>query len=465
MKREEEPDGSPRHFFSAPWDPITERRGDALGLRALVDVFADAVAPDLSNRVQDGRWVTILAWCLARSQSVYHAAGGGHVMSRAQQQQRYAWLRPLELMWVARTIRFLDDNEARQNRTLSGQRRVRPWLLEDFKKTQRFGMSADQFRAYRQTGMYGGYRVAFRRWLEMTIGGDGWTPGPATSELARWLDSRLGPARPDHMPVDSEDGVSTRSAKLGLGNEAGWWLRHWSEFEETGRGADLNTLPRPRTEHQQLPESHLLEPLVFGDGYAAQRRRTIARHIEISRPATHAEACDALGAAFGDDSTIRYLPRLSRLADAGMEIMELIAGEIQRKGTVHVREVASSSHAKAACATLAEAATAWRQASATGIRHLESAHRLADSVACSRPIDCLRALLQHHALYGGGHRWFVDIDGRIEPRTPPRGTSSRYRFRLWSLCRLGKQCGVLRTMPRGLTERQEVVDEMAGEGE
>jgi hypothetical protein len=33
------------------------------------------IAPDLSNRVRDGRWVTILAWCLARSHEVFHASG------------------------------------------------------------------------------------------------------------------------------------------------------------------------------------------------------------------------------------------------------------------------------------------------------------------------------------------------------------------------------------------------------
>lgn len=38
-------------MFTAPWEPVVVRRGDALGLRALADQFADAVSPDLSNRV------------------------------------------------------------------------------------------------------------------------------------------------------------------------------------------------------------------------------------------------------------------------------------------------------------------------------------------------------------------------------------------------------------------------------
>ena len=74
----------PRVLFTAPWDPPVVRRGDALGLRALTDQFADAVAPGLSNRVRDGRWVTILSWCLARSQEVFHARGGRSVQTREQ---------------------------------------------------------------------------------------------------------------------------------------------------------------------------------------------------------------------------------------------------------------------------------------------------------------------------------------------------------------------------------------------
>ncbi len=47
-------DPQPRLLFTAPWEPVIVRRGDALGLRALADQFAEALAPDLSNRVRDG---------------------------------------------------------------------------------------------------------------------------------------------------------------------------------------------------------------------------------------------------------------------------------------------------------------------------------------------------------------------------------------------------------------------------
>jgi hypothetical protein len=207
-------DREPRLLFTTPWEPLVVRRGDALGLRALTDQFADAVAPDLSNRVRDGRWVTILAWCLARSHEVFHASGGRSLATRTEQRERYAWLRPLELMWVARTIALADDW---RDRSLAGLRRVRPWYENNNRSTDRFGMTEDQFRAYRQTGLYGGYRVAFRKWPRMTVLGDGWTPGPATLGLAKWLDEKLGEARPS-WPLGAGDGdddsLSKRSAKL-----------------------------------------------------------------------------------------------------------------------------------------------------------------------------------------------------------------------------------------------------------
>ncbi len=138
-------DSESRLLFTAPWEPVVVRRGDALGLRALADQFAEAIAPSLSNRVRDGRWVTILAWCLTRSHEVFHASGGRSAATRAQQHARYTWLRPLELMWVARTVALAPEDW--QDRSLAGQRRIRPWYEDDGQIPDRFGMSEDQFRA------------------------------------------------------------------------------------------------------------------------------------------------------------------------------------------------------------------------------------------------------------------------------------------------------------------------------
>jgi hypothetical protein len=452
-------DFGPRLLFTAPWEPVIVRRGDALGLRALADHFADAIAPDLSNRVRDGRWVTILAWCLVRSQEVFHAAGGRAVATRGEQQKRYAWLRPLELLWVARTIALAADW---RNRSLAGQRRVRPWYEYDGQATDRFGMSADQFRAYRQTGMYGGYRVAFRKWPGMTVLGDGWTPAKAANDLAKWLDGKLGSARPPwllHAGDGEEDNVSTRSAKLGRGEEHRWWVRQWSGFDRGGKNDDLNTLPRRKDDFQQLPEANLLKPLVFGEDRNAKRRLVVALEVEKADAGDHLGVCEHLGQIFPDDPAFALLPSFSRLADAGMAAMDLLAKPLETDSRVRLADAAAHPQAPRICEELAAAAQEWGGSARMQLPHIETAHRFAGAIVSARPVECLGALLQHHEAYGGGLRWFVLRNGWIEPRTPWRSGSSRYRFRVWSLCRLAAQCGILRDMPVALLEDAEVEEE------
>lgn len=446
----------PRILFTAPWEPIVVRRGDALGLRALADQFADALAPNLSNRVRDGRWVTILAWCLARSQEVFHASGGRSVVTRAQQGERYAWLRPLELMWIARTIALAEDW---RDRTLAGQRRVRPWYEIYGKATDRFGMSADQFRAYRQTGMYGGYRLVFRTWPGMTVLGDGWTPGPATNQLAKWLDDKLGKAaRPAwrlHAGAEDDSQVSSKSAKHGRGDECEWWCKKWSTFDKGGASSEYNTLPRRKTDFAILPEASLLKPLVFGDDPHGKQRTAVAKEVQKAAAETHLEICGHLSYVFGSDRTIALLTPFSRLADAGMEAMDLVAASLRKESRVKLSEVAALQRASDVCDELVAAAQEWRKNTEMPVRHIERAHRFASAIPSRRPAECLSALIQYHEMYGGGLRWFVLRNGWVEPRTPSRVGSSRYRFRLWSLCRLATQCGVLKKMPSGLDDEIE----------
>jgi hypothetical protein len=314
-------------------------------------------------------------------------------------------------------------------------------------------MSVDQFRAYRQTGMYGGYRVAFRKWPDMTVLGDGWTPSKAANDLARWLEGKLGSARPPwrlHAGDGDEDNLSTRSAKLGRGEEHRWWLRQWTTFDQGGKNADLNTLPRKKDDFQQLPEADLLKPLVFGEDRNGKRRLEVAREVERASARDHIEVCKHLGRAFSEDDTFALLPCFSRLADAGMAAMDLLANSLQKDSRVQLDGAAADPQAARICGELMVAAQEWRQSAHKQLRHIETAHRFAGAITSARPVECLGALLQHHETYGGGLRWFVLRNGWIEPRTPWRGGSSRYRFRLWSLCRLAAQCSVLRGMPSAL---------------
>jgi hypothetical protein len=162
------------------------------------------------------------------------------------------------------------------------------------------------------------------------------------------------------------------------------------------------------------------------------------------------EVCEYLCRVFASDSTITLLPRFSRLADAGMAAMDLIAKSLQNASRVELADVAALPDAPRVCDELKAAAQEWNMNTEMQLRHIERAHLFASAIPSARPIECLRAILQHHEVYGGGLRWFVLRDGWVEPRTPPRAGSSGYRFRLWSLCRLATQCGVLRNMPDAL---------------
>lgn len=445
MERSVELINEQSYFFTEPWKPVIVRRGDALGLGALADNFADAVAPDFSNRIRDGRWVTILAWCLVQSHKVFHASGGRAMETRAQQSERYAWLRPLELMWVARTIALLEKDEWKK-RSLAGQRRVVPWYAEG-KKADRFGMSPEQFRAYRQTGMYGGYRRAFRKWPGMTVHGDGWTPGPASRQLADWLDKKLNRAR-----LHLGDEINTRSQ----GKEHGWWLKSWVAFDQPGGSAFENTLPRPKEKFEVLPEAEVLKPLIFGDDPQGQKRRRVALSTQKATAKNHLELCKHLSNEFRVDPVIARFHDFSRLADAGIAAMDHISKALRAadKPYVALKEAAQHNGAAAICKELMASAQAWLKGAEVQLPHIETAHRFAGAITDTngQPIECLRALLQHHETHGGGLRWFELRDGKIIPLAlpSPERPATRYGFRLWSLCRLATQCGVLKTMPAAL---------------
>lgn len=51
-------------FLTAPTERILVQRGDPLGLRAAADSFADILAPGLTNRTYDARWLSILSWIM-----------------------------------------------------------------------------------------------------------------------------------------------------------------------------------------------------------------------------------------------------------------------------------------------------------------------------------------------------------------------------------------------------------------
>jgi hypothetical protein len=67
----------PGWYFTASWDPVPIRRGDALGLLAGADYFGDLLAPGLSNAASDASWISLLSWCRKSSHVAWRNAGSG----------------------------------------------------------------------------------------------------------------------------------------------------------------------------------------------------------------------------------------------------------------------------------------------------------------------------------------------------------------------------------------------------
>lgn len=170
----------------------------------------------------------------------------------------YEWIRPLELLWVARTLERTGENARR--RQLPGQRAVRRWL--ENRAEPDFGLSMDQRVRYRQTGAYGGYRVALRRLPGLTIGGDGWQAGVVGERLAEIVNQKIDWRRPNF------DKFKRRSVE---GND--FWLGHWEDWDHGGG----DFFPERSDHVRQLPgdEAKVIRRVLFGGDATGQYLRTL----------------------------------------------------------------------------------------------------------------------------------------------------------------------------------------------
>ena len=436
-------------FFTAPWESVPRRRGDALGLRGLADRYAEVLAPDLSNGTVDARWITLLSWCLKASHEVWvRAEGGGGLGTREAQQRRYDWLRPLELLWVAWTLQAHEEPAGRQ---LRGQRSVRKWLNQGA-QGERFGMRTEQFRRYRQAGMYGAYRTLMRRVPGLTLserGRDGWTPSDVVNALSQHVNAELP------RTLRFTDKVFERGTKWGHWQEREelWWMKQG--WDEKVQGI-THLLPSEAGNAKRLPdeERRLLKDCLFPEKH---RRSEVARLLaEVQPGARHVDLCDLLARApvlkaSESGPLLVTLPAFTRLADAGMDVMRAlwsVVGASQEAAGPEVADLASAPELQQPLSRLTESARAWNaRADTPTLPAGTAAMALASAMATARsPGEQLRSLARHHELHGGGLRWFRLRQGRIEPLLPQNGAAaSLYRFRLWPLARLAAQCGAART--------------------
>jgi hypothetical protein len=439
-------------YLTAPLDPVPVRRGDALGLRAGADYFADLLAPGLSNATSDARWITLLCWCLRWSHVAWSKASAGDLSSRKAQQARYAWLRPLELLWVDRTL------EAGQaTGQLRGRRSIERWRgsgrpVSKEREGFRFGMTADQFKRYRQIGTYGAYRVVFRTLSGLTTG-DGWTPAASSMGLARLVNDQLPRAAQLH-----EDHFE-RATQWGRwkDNEARYWVdRGWTDALAMPLKGWLPTPDDAICKPLPQAERILLEPLLFDA--QATRRATAKALATAGGVTTHAELCDALANSSALSKKVAAkslapLPAFTRLADASMHAMRGLWEAIHHDGDRQAPGVDRLARSAELCGRLdkvREAGQAWLRAPAReSFKHEQVATRLAKTMQLAKaPADQLRALAQHHHEHGGGRRWFREQAGNMVPLIADTGiAASDYRFRLRSLARLAAQCNIAGMLP------------------
>ena len=436
-------------FFTQPEDPVLKRRGDPLGFRQATDNFANLLAPGLSNRTVDARWLTILCWILRNANELwqYYRSGGDTSCPgdfREAAADLYTWIRPLELLWIARARELVPDHNL-TGYQLPGIRAIERWF--DGTDPEHFGLSRDQLRRYRQTGVYGAYRVALRCLNGLTALGDGWTIGTHGRKLATIVDKSLN-WKPFLSKLDSHKGRKPNKEKHCR-------TQFWWQWERPGK---KRFLPESAQCVRRLPKAErmILEEVIFDDGTLdveadAKRRLQVVKIIKDARGTSHAALCRALEKGLPQQlrNQIAGLQPFSILADAGVDAMNAVWERLGGESRLSVVACVQDSIVKKKLGRLRMATVRWRKASPADTRAgLENVDRLADAVCkTSRSLPgILRALLSHHVNNGGGLRWF-----RMSPdektilrvaRDRPYG-GAFYRFRLAALARIAVQCGLL----------------------
>lgn len=412
-----------------------------MGFRAGADHFADLLAPGLSNAVSDARWISLLSWCLQWSHLVWTHAGGGDLSRRDDQRARYAWMRPLELLWVDRTLQ-----SGQTTGQLRGRRSIERWRKAD-RQLPNFAMSADQFRRYRQIGSYGAYRVVLRGVSGLTTG-DGWTPGRTGLQLANLVNESL----PRGARLEAKHFESgTKWAVWRSGQEARYWVERGWEAASVTPGGVLPTAEISIAKRLPPEEQRLLKAALFQEG---STRRAVAEVLaDLKGANSHADLCERLAhsSALSTHMDVRQLaplPAFTRFADAAMHTIRVLWREMNSDSESQSPETAKLAKCQEVHSTLQllrEAAHGWLRAPG---RQAFPQEKLVTQLAqallnAGSPASQLQALARHHQEHGGGRRWFREQGGKMIPLVAVSDVAaSDYRFRLRSLSRLAAQCGV-----------------------
>lgn len=438
-------------FYTAPIEEVAVRRGDPLGLQAVAERVAEAFAPGLSNRTLDARWISILCWCLREGQSAWKAYGDGResVSQATGGKGLYPWIRPLELLWVARAAEVAKDGG--RGRQLPGIRPIRKWIEQD-KQPKHFSFAASSYEQYRFTGAYGGYRAALRALQGLTDSGAGWLPGPSGQELAEIVSAHVNgravySQRPGPVPTPERFWVNAVD-----------WKPSSADFLPT-------VLERPKRLNGD--ERSILREALFAKNGGGEWQKQSLRRLRVAEAAagsaasTRADLMVHLATSLKNERELDWLPYLaafSSLADAGTAAMNACWRGVSQAGdsVLTSNEVAAIPDVRKALKDLVEACARWNSDGSNSWSQRAGAlsqHILTNS---SNPRGTLERLIQFHSQYGGGLKWVI-LDGtKVRPVARLRdGDASTYRYRLPALARLAKQCGVTSSIPAVLREESE----------
>lgn len=457
-------------FFTAPIDEVAIRRGDPLGMRAVAADMAEVLAPGLSNRTMDGRWLSVMCWALQQSYAAWRALGAveddGEISTRDAANDLYSWLRPLELLWVARAVSQTDDRG--KDRQLPGVRAVRRWI-DGVVGPERFGFAPSSYSRYRFTGVYGAYRIALRSLPGLTVGGNGWCLGPLGREFA---------------DVVHEEVWCNRTHRRGKGKrpEPERYWQHRQKGFEWDRGP-TQFLPTVLALPARLesPERELLKRAIFSategtdvDRRHGARRRAVVEAAKKSSATTRPGLFEDVARSLGGGKPMEEIALLSpfcELADAGVAAMNVCWAAVcdgNGAGFARASDVLDRGEVIDALDVLANAVKRWNTESAKSSRVIPVADALAASVmdAKGNRKRQFQALERHHNQYGGGLKWLA-LDGDVvKPLAPIRaGDASEYRFRIGALCRLGVQAGIISKMPAALHDSHELEEDNDEEDE
>lgn len=430
---------TPTLFQTMPPMREPQRRRDPLGFADVAAFYADLLAPGLTNRQRDARWITILCWSLQQV---------GQSFARVDDAQaKYARLQGLELRWV---IQACSRNDNVKGRQLPGSRAINKLAPAQY-RALRAHMQPDQWRRYRHLGPYAAYRGLLQQLA--LLNADGWTLSAAGRKLAAVAATQM-PALCSANVVAADD-------------ENGWvayWLRRWPLDQAASANANHPLLPGAGA---ALPrdERAVITPVLFAP---ASRLRAVALAMHGSAAPSHAALCGELQrqllpqADFAPDrQKLAKLAQFAVLADAAIDALraacQLTAGHAA--GQPSAPQIAAGMAAE--LTALAQACRAW---TSDGV--WPQVDCFADGMRPARTADeRLRQLVCMHEQSAGGLLWLKLRDDKLDRvaqhAQPPGGY---YRFRLNALARLATGCKVLGALPLALRrDQQQEPDEESSE--